>query len=90
MLLSGLWSRQLITHYLVGTQNYTLVYKGESRLEVHACSDWASNPNDRRSQTGYYLMIAGSIFSWMSQQIVALSSAETKYMALSDCSCQCV
>ena len=40
--------------------------------------------------TGYYLMIAGSIFSWMSQQIVALSSAEAKYMALSDCSCQCV
>jgi len=40
--------------------------------------------------TGYYLMIAGSIFSWMSQQIVALSFAKAKYMALSDCSCQCV
>ena len=38
-----------ICQYLVGTQDYALIYKGESRLGVYACtnSDWASNPEDR-------------------------------------------
>jgi len=37
-------------------------------------------------------MIAGGIFSWATraQRTVALSSTEAEYMALSDCSCQCV
>jgi len=41
--------------YLVGTQNYSLVYRREPGLSVyaHTDSDWASNPEDRRSQTGY-------------------------------------
>jgi len=40
-----------ICHYLVGTQNYALVYKGDSKLGVYACtnSDWASNPDDCKS-----------------------------------------
>ena len=83
-----------ICHYLVGTQDYALVYKGESRLGIYACTDldWASNPDNRRSQTGYYLMIAGGIFSWATraQRTVALSSTEAEYMALSDCGRQCV
>jgi len=38
-----------ICRYLVGTQDYVLIYKGESRLRVYACtdSDWASNPKDQ-------------------------------------------
>jgi len=78
--------------YLVGTQNYALVYKDNSKLGVYACtdSDWASNPDDRKSQTGYYIMIAGGVFSWVSktQRTVALSFTEAEYMALSDYSCQ--
>jgi len=40
----------------------------------------------------YYVMIAGGVFSWVSktQRTVALSSTEAEYMALSDCSCQCI
>jgi len=80
--------------YLVGAQNYSLVYRGESGLGVyaHTDSDWASNLENRRSQTGYYLMIASGVFSWTSraQRTIALSSTEADYMALLDCSRQCV
>ena len=42
--------------------------------------------------TGYCLMIAGGVFSWTSraQRTIALLSTESEYMALSDCSRQCV
>ena len=83
-----------ICRYLIGTRNYTLNYDGKSRLGMTACvdSDWASDPNTRRSQTGYFLKLAGGIFSWYShaQKTVALSSTEAEYMALSDCSRQVV
>ena len=29
-----------ICHYLVGTQNYALVYKGDSKLRVYICTDF--------------------------------------------------
>ena len=78
----------------MGTQDYVLIYKGESRLRVYACtdSDWASNPKDQRLQTGYFIIVAGDAFSWVSkaQRTVALSSTEVEYMALSDCAQQCV
>jgi len=37
-----------ICWYLAGTQNYALVYKGDSKLGIHACtdSDWALNSED--------------------------------------------
>jgi len=37
-----------ICRYLAGTQNYALVYKGDSKLGIHACtdSDWALNSED--------------------------------------------
>jgi len=80
--------------YLVGTQRYSLVYSGDSKLGIYTCTDsnWASNPEDQKSQTGYFLMIAGGAFSWIlrAQKTVALSSTEAEYMALSDCSRQCV
>ena len=44
-----------------------------------------------KSTTGYFLKMAGGIFSCKSysQKTVALSSTEAEYMALSDCSQQC-
>ena len=81
-------------HYLVGTQNYFLIYKGETGLGIstYTDSDWASNPEDCKLQTGHFFTITGSMFSWTSraQRIIALFSTEAKYMALLDCSQQCV
>ena len=55
-------------------------------------SDWGSDPNTRRSQTGFILKLAGGVFSWTSrtQKTVAHSSTDAEYMALSDCSHQVV
>ena len=83
-----------ICRYLLGTKSYALKYDGSSMKGLVACtdSDWASNPSDRRSQTGFFLKLANGIFSWTShaQKTVALSSTEAEYMALSDCNRQVV
>ena len=83
-----------IMRYLIGTKNYSLKYDGRGDLGLTACTDadWAGNPNTRRSVTGYFLKIAGGIFSWQSraQKTVALSATEAEYMSLSDCSRQVV
>jgi len=51
--------------YLVGTQDYSLIYKEKIGLRVSAYTDldWASNPKDNRLQSGYFFIIVDSIFS---------------------------
>ena len=83
-----------ICRYLAGPADYALVYSGKTDRGLFACadSDWASNPVDRRSTTGYMVKLADGIFSWNScaQRAVALSSTEAEYMSLSDTSRQLV
>ena len=83
-----------ICRYLVGTKNYRLTYDGSSGLGLRACtdSDWASDSDGRKSQSGYYLTLAGGAILWVlrKQRTVALSSTEAEYMVLSDCSRQVV
>src|SRR6202000_630673 len=83
-----------ICRYLRGTSNYCLTYDGTSGEGLIACtdSDWASDQDGRRSQSGYFLKMAGGAISWTSraQRTIALSSTEAEYMALSDCSRQVV
>jgi hypothetical protein len=78
--------------YLIGTREYCLVYGGESGagLIAYLDSDWASDSNTRRSQSGYFLILAGGIVSWMyhAQKTIALLSTEAEYMSISDCSRQ--
>ena len=83
-----------ICRYLVGTQHYALRYNGAGGkgLLAFADSDWASDPNNRRSTTGYLVKLADAVFSWNSraQKTIALSSTEAEYMSLSDTSRQLV
>ena len=83
-----------ICRYLAGTSKYALVYNGNTNKGLVACadSDWASNPVDRRSTTGYMVKLADPIFICNSraQRTVALSSTEAEYMSLSDTSRQLV
>src|SRR6266436_185325 len=83
-----------ICRYLRGTSKYCLTYDGTEGQGLLACtdSDWASDPKVRRSQSGFFLKLAGGAISWTSraQRTIALSSTEAEYMALSDCSRQVV
>ena len=51
----------------------------------YADADWAGDLDDRHSTTGYVFLMAGGSVSWLSkkQPIVALSTAEAEYVALS-------
>ena len=85
---------QHVCRYLVGTCDYKLVYTREEDkgLVTYTNSDWAADKIWRRSVTGYFFKLANSILSWRShaQKTVALSSMETKYMAISDFSRQAI
>lgn len=47
---------------------------------------WAENRDDRESNSGYYISMNGGAISWScrKQDIVALSSTEAEYVALSE------
>ena len=83
-----------ICRYLVGSQNYKLVYlqQADKGLVAFTNSDWAADKIRRHSVTGYFFKLANGIVSWHShaQRTVALSSTEAEYMAISDCLCQAI
>ncbi|RVW75057.1 Retrovirus-related Pol polyprotein from transposon RE2 [Vitis vinifera] len=78
----------LILRYLKGTLFHGLFYSAQSPLVLRAFSyaDWAGDPTDRRSTTGYCFLLGSSLISWRSkkQTFVARSSTEAKYRALAD------
>jgi len=71
--------------YLMGTQNYCVVYdrKMTESLQAFTDSDWASDLIKHWSTTGFFLTLASGIVIWQSQwqKTVTLSSTEAKYMA---------
>uniref|UniRef100_A0A2N9IB75 Reverse transcriptase Ty1/copia-type domain-containing protein n=1 Tax=Fagus sylvatica TaxID=28930 RepID=A0A2N9IB75_FAGSY len=77
-----------ILRYLKGTLFYGLHFSSQSSLTLQAYSDadWAGDPTDRRSTTGYCFLLGDSLISWRSkkQSVVAHSSTEAEYRALAD------
>ncbi|XP_028095684.1 uncharacterized protein LOC114295610 [Camellia sinensis] len=77
-----------ILRYLKGTMFHGLNYFTHSSLQLHAFSDadWAGDPTDRCSTTGFYFFLGNSLIAWRSkkQTLVARSSTEAKYRALAD------
>lgn len=74
-----------ILRYLRGTVNLKLRYGRNGPLVAYCDADWGSECDDRKSRTGFVVMMAGAAISWNSkkQSIVALSSTEAEYIALS-------
>ena len=61
-------------------------------LAGYCDSDWAGNPDDRRSTSGYAFNIGTGVVSWTSkkQLIVFLSSIEVEYKALCNATCEAI
>jgi hypothetical protein len=81
-------SAKRVLKYLKGSSNFGLFFQGNQQphLIAYSDSDWAGDKDSRKSTTGYTLMMSGCAISWKSslQKIVACSSTEAEYIALSE------
>nr|GEU33819.1 retrovirus-related Pol polyprotein from transposon TNT 1-94 [Tanacetum cinerariifolium] len=79
-----------ILKYLKGTADVGLVYGRDQGKHVDVDgfvdADNAKDPDKGRSITGYVFMIHGCVVSWKAtlQHVVALSTTEAEYMALTE------
>ena len=75
-----------ILRYLNGTRELGLLYKGDTATDIegYCDADWAGDVKDRKSMSGYVFLLGGAAVSWKSckQNCVALSTAESEYIAL--------
>jgi hypothetical protein len=73
-----------VLRYLKGSADYGITLGGsDTGLEAYADADWASQTH-RHSMTGYIAILDGGPVAWSSrkQPIIALSTAEAEYIAL--------
>ena len=81
-----------ISRYLIGTQNLGLWYPKKSSLELIGFFDvdYASSKIDRKNTNGTCQFFGHILVSWSSktQNSVALSTAETKYIFVGNCCAQ--
>jgi hypothetical protein len=73
-----------VIRYLKGTATVRLTLGAEAQgLEAYVDSDWASQPH-RHSMSGYAVLLHGTPVAWSSrkQSLIALSTAEAEYIAL--------
>jgi hypothetical protein len=78
-----------VLRYLKGTAHFGLTFGrsgGHIDLIGWTDSDWAQDPDSRRSIGGFVFDVAGGSVSWSSkkQPTVALSTVEAEYMAASN------
>lgn len=78
-----------ILAYLAGTKELGVVYwsGGDETPVGFSDSDWAGDRADRKSVSGYVVMLKGGPIQWKSrkQKVVAKSTAEAEYIAASTC-----
>jgi hypothetical protein len=70
--------------YLKGTKDYGMTLGStDGGLEAYIDADWASQPH-HHSMSGYVIMLNGGPIAWslQKQPIIALSTAEAEYIAL--------
>lgn len=78
-----------IFRYLRGTADHGIMFArqcGQSSVVGYVDADYAGGLDDRRSTTGYVFTLAGGPICWRSmvQPLVALSTTESEYMAVTE------
>lgn len=78
----------MLLKYLKRSASLGLVYKKNEAEEIegYCDSNYAAGLDKRRSLTGYSFTLEGNVISWKVnlQHVVALSSTEAKYVALTE------
>ncbi|XP_064482932.1 uncharacterized protein LOC135395770 [Ornithodoros turicata] len=71
--------------YLMHTRHFKLTLTGRQSLDLtgYVDADWAGNVTDRKSTSGYIILLGDSPVTWSSrkQSSVALSSTEAEYIS---------
>jgi hypothetical protein len=85
---SHMTAAKQILKYLKGTMELALCYNDsyvENGLYGYSDANWAGDSDDRKSTSGHVFLFAGGAVSWFAkkQPVVALSTAEAEYTALS-------
>ncbi|PON33692.1 hypothetical protein PanWU01x14_350640, partial [Parasponia andersonii] len=78
-----------ILRYLRGTSNMSLCFKkSDMGLQGYVDADMAGDVDGRKSTTGYVFTLGGTAVGWVSklQKIVALSTTEAEYVAVTEAS----
>lgn len=81
-----------ILRYAKGTGSQGIKYTGhldkgqKVKITAYCDSDWAQDPDDRKSTSGYVVMVAGGPVMWQcrKQPTVALSTTEAEFVALTE------
>ncbi|KAH9666887.1 ABC transporter G family member 40 [Citrus sinensis] len=75
-----------VLSYLKETVDYGLSFRKSDSFDLIAYSDadWGSDPDDRRSTSGYCIYLGDNLVSWSSkkQSVVSKSSVESEYRAM--------
>ncbi|KAK2395080.1 hypothetical protein QL285_056846 [Trifolium repens] len=83
-----------ILKYIKGAPGKGLIYedRGHTQIVGYSDADWAGSPIDRRSTSGYCVLVGGNLISWKSkkQNVVARSSAEAEYGAMALLTCELI
>lgn len=77
-----------VMRYMKGTQDMCLKFEKQDKFEIrgYCDSDYATDLDKRRSIIGFVFTAGGNTISWKSglQRVVALSTTEAEYMALTE------
>jgi len=80
------WSAaKRVLRYLKNSIDHGLLFtKGSLQLQAFCDSDWAGNPDDRRSTSGFGVFLGPCLISWSAkkQAVVSRSSTEAEYRAM--------
>lgn len=74
-----------VRQYLKGTIDFGLYYIPSSiSLNAFFDLDWAGNPDDRKSTTGYGVFLGTNLITWSAkkQNVVSRSSTEAEYRSM--------